>query len=255
VSPGRWSALASRLRPGSRVLLGGGAEAVVESVAPDGEHVLRFSTADVRGLMARFGAAPLPPYVLKRRAPADKARAADLERYQTVYAREDGSIAAPTAGLHFTPGLLSRLEALGVRVAGVTLHVGRGTFQGVACPDVREHRMLAERFSVSQEDARLIASARRAGGRVVAVGTSAVRVLETLARSPGVLQGETDLFVRPGHEFRGTDALVTNFHQPRSTPLLLACAFAGRGRLLGAYREAFELGYRLFSYGDAMLVL
>ncbi|MFA6028977.1 MAG: tRNA preQ1(34) S-adenosylmethionine ribosyltransferase-isomerase QueA [Elusimicrobiota bacterium] len=256
LSPGTWTALASRVKAGGTILLDG-AEAFVEAVADDGECLLRFSTTDVRGLMARLGTAPLPPYILKTRrsAGAPDAAPCDLARYQTVYADSDGSVAAPTAGLHFTPELLERLRGSGVRVAELVLHVGRGTFKPVVAEDVREHAMLPEEFEVPAPSAELLARTRAEGGRVVAVGTTATRTLETLARAPGTLRGSTALFIRPGHEFKGVDALLTNFHLPRSTPLLLACAFAGRERILDAYREALAKGYRLFSYGDSNLVL
>ncbi|HAH08140.1 MAG TPA: tRNA preQ1(34) S-adenosylmethionine ribosyltransferase-isomerase QueA [Elusimicrobia bacterium] len=252
LAPGCWTAMASRVKAGQKILLDSGTHAMVESVAQDGESLLRFSTTDVRGYLARHGTAPLPPYILKKRLKGSLP--SDIESYQTVYAQEDGSIAAPTAGLHFTPDLLRRLRDAGVRTVELTLHVGRGTFKPVTVEDIRQHDMLPERYSVPLEAVRALDQARREGKRVVAVGTTSVRVLETLARDPSKLEGETGLFIRPGHEFLGVDALLTNFHLPMSTPLFLACAFAGKERLFAAYREALERRYRLFSYGDAMLI-
>jgi S-adenosylmethionine:tRNA ribosyltransferase-isomerase len=193
---------------------------------------------------------PLPPYV-------DRAvEAADRERYQTIYAREPGAVAAPTAGLHFDAALLQDCRAAGVDFAYVTLHVGAGTFQPVRVDDIGEHRMHAEIYEVPAATCDAVAVARRRGGRVVAVGTTAVRSLESAAASgelrPG--QAETRLFITPGARFRVVDALVTNFHLPESTLLMLVAAFAGTEHVLGAYRHAVRAGYRFFSYGDAMFV-
>jgi S-adenosylmethionine:tRNA ribosyltransferase-isomerase len=205
---------------------------------------------DLEAALARAGRIPLPPYI--RREPGER----DRERYQTIWARAPGSAAAPTAGLHFTEGLLARLEARGVRRARVTLHVGPGTFLPVRTESIEEHRMHPERYEVSAEAAAEVEACRARCGRVVAVGTTTVRTLESAfdgARvAPG--QGRTALFVRPGHAFRAVDALVTNFHLPRSTLLMLVCAFGGTERVLDAYRQAVALRYRFFSYGDAMLV-
>jgi S-adenosylmethionine:tRNA ribosyltransferase-isomerase len=199
---------------------------------------------------------PLPPYV--HRVPGDPREAADRERYQTVFARHPGAAAAPTAGLHFTPEVLQRLEARGVARTAVTLHVGPGTFlpfRGEEVPD--DHRLHEEPFAVPQEAAAAIADARARRSRVVAVGTTVARTLETAAGEDGTVRagaGRTRLFLRPGSRFRVVDALLTNFHLPRSSLLLLVCAFAGRERTLAAYREAVAEGYRFYSYGDAMLV-
>ncbi|MFH2204666.1 MAG: tRNA preQ1(34) S-adenosylmethionine ribosyltransferase-isomerase QueA [Elusimicrobiota bacterium] len=247
---GRWHVLSADLKPGGRVELADGATAVAESRTPDGGWLMRFSAADVPALLRRCGEAPLPPYIRKRRRAAGGGAVDDLDRYQTVYAREEGSIAAPTAGLHFTPELLARLRTQGVRIVEIILHVGLGTFLPVSADDIREHAMLAEAFTVPAPARAAIAETRRQGARVIAVGTTATRTLET-----GGDRGETDIFIRPGHRFSAVDALLTNFHQPESTPLLLACAFAGRDRIMAAYREAIEREYRLFSYGDSMLIL
>lgn len=260
LEPGLWSALSPDLRPGLRIALEGGLEAAAESRNDGGEWLCRFSSPEIRGYLARHGLPPLPPYILRKRrgdpgagstaAPAPE----DAERYQTVYAKQEGSVAAPTAGLHFTLPLIERLRDRGVSVAELTLHVGHGTFQPLTAPDVREHRMKAEWFRMDAPCRDAVESARGKGRRIVAVGTSVTRSLETWASS-GATEGWTDLYIHPGRPFRSLDALITNFHLPRSAPLVLACAFAGKGRLLSAYREAVPAGYRLYSYGDAMIVL
>jgi S-adenosylmethionine:tRNA ribosyltransferase-isomerase len=201
--------------------------------------------------LERHGHPPLPPYIHREDRPADR------ERYQTVYAREPGSVAAPTAGLHFTQALLARLEAHGVERADVVLHVGPGTFRPVEVEDIRNHRVPAERYFVPEETATALARARSEGRRVVAVGTTVTRVLETATADSGELragEGETALVIVPGHRFRAISALLTNFHLPESSLLLLASAFAGRERLLAAYAEAVRERYRFYSYGDAMLI-
>jgi S-adenosylmethionine:tRNA ribosyltransferase-isomerase len=201
--------------------------------------------------LERVGRVPLPPYI--RRAP----EGADRDRYQTVLARAPGSVAAPTAGLHFTPGLLGRLAARGVARATVTLHVGPGTFLPVRASRLEDHRMHAERYEVPAATAAAFTAARARGGRVVAVGTTAVRTLESAVTPEGLRAGagRTDIFIRPGHAFRAVDGLVTNFHLPRSTLLALVCAFGGTSNVLAAYRTAVAERYRFFSYGDAMAIL
>ena len=194
---------------------------------------------------------PLPPYI---RRPDDRADRAD---YQTVFARRPGAIAAPTAGLHFTPELLAELDRRDIGRSAITLHVGLGTFKPVTAERVHEHRMDAERFALPEATAAAIRGARRRGGRIVAVGTTVVRCLESVARESGEVgagEGSTELFITPGFRFRTVDVLLTNFHLPRSTLLMLVSAFAGRGRVLAAYDEAIARGYRFYSYGDAMLV-
>src|SRR5688572_12215597 len=198
----------------------------------------------------RYGAMPLPPYI-ERSAEAD-----DATRYQTIYAREPGAVAAPTAGLHFDADILARCKSMGVNSAFVTLHVGAGTFQNVRVDDLQQHRMHAERITVGTEACAAIADTKAHGGRVIAVGTTVVRSLESAAQS-GTLQpfeGETRLFITPGHRFRVVDALLTNFHLPESTLLMLVCAFGGFDEVLHAYRHAVAQRYRFFSYGDAMFV-
>jgi S-adenosylmethionine:tRNA ribosyltransferase-isomerase len=243
------------LKPGQRVELAGGSVARVEASLGEGEYRVRFEalgSSSLAEVVEAAGKLPLPPYI--EREPT----AADAERYQTVYARAQGSVAAPTAGLHFTPALFAALQAKGVERASVTLHVGPGTFLPVRDDDVSRHRMHAERFEVPRATVEAVRRARSEGRRVVAVGTTVVRTLES-ATDPSTLAlregpGETALFIRAGYGFRQVDALVTNFHLPRSTLLMLVCAFGGKDRVLGAYREAVSQGYRFFSYGDAMFL-
>jgi S-adenosylmethionine:tRNA ribosyltransferase-isomerase len=225
---------------GSALVLDGAVRASVISREKDLYRVA-FSE-DVEGVLERFGAVPLPPYI------AHAPSAADAERYQTVYARVPGAVAAPTAGLHFDAPLLAAVQARGALVARLTLHVGAGTFQPVRGELVEAHRMHKERFSIPPATMQAIS-----GRRVLAVGTTSLRALETAARS-GELEGETDLFVYPGFEFRVVKRLLTNFHLPRSTLLMLVAAFAGRERILEAYYHAIHERYRFFSYGDAMLI-
>jgi S-adenosylmethionine:tRNA ribosyltransferase-isomerase len=253
---GRWRALVrcrGRLRPGLGLRFAGGEDsfaAEIERVGEDGEVVLRLPP-DVDPY--RAGEPPLPPYI--QRAAHDPA---DDARYQTVFARVPGAVAAPTAGLHLDTPLLDGLGAAGVELAEVVLHVGPGTFRPLRAEDLTAGRLHAERFELPEATAAAVARTRARGGRVVAVGTTTTRVLEACARPDrGVSAGagETDLFLRPGSRFAVVDALLTNFHLPRSSLLLLVAAFTGRERLLAAYAEAVRLGYRFYSYGDAMLIL
>ncbi len=238
------------LRAGQRLHFGRGVSARLEM--REGEFFrLRFDGgAPVRALIERVGHVPLPPYIRRDDT------ALDRSRYQTVYARRPGAVAAPTAGLHFDAALLERIRSAGVEIAYVTLHVGAGTFKPVRVSDVRRHRMHSERVTVSRATCQRIARSRAAGGRVVAVGTTTVRALETAAAGGAVVpfEGETTLFIYPGYRFRVVDALVTNFHLPRSTLLMMVCAFGGRERVLGAYAEAIARRFRFYSYGDAMFV-
>ncbi len=211
------------------------------------------SEAALAGALAACGHVPLPPYIHR----ADETQ--DLERYQTVYARRPGAVAAPTAGLHFDLELLDEIERAGVEFANVTLHVGAGTFQPVRAERIEDHHMHAERVEVPAETAAAVAAARARGGRVVAVGTTVVRSLESAAAATGdaplaAFAGDTRLFIHPGFHFRVVDAMVTNFHLPQSTLLMLVAAFAGRDPVLAAYRHAVAAGYRFFSYGDAMFI-
>lgn len=250
---------ARRLRAGERVALEDGALGlVIERALGDGsfEFSLTSETGEpLDDVLERVGRAPLPPYI--RRDGSEDA-AADRARYQTVFARHAGAIAAPTAGLHFTPEVLDRLHAAGVERAAVTLHVGVGTFAPVRVDEVERHVMHRERFDLPEATAAAVARARTSGGRVVAVGTTSARTLETCAaagRTVRAASGETDIFLHPGKELRVVDALITNFHLPRSTLLMLVAALTGRERLLEIYAEAIARRYRFYSFGDAMLVL
>ncbi len=262
-----WRALvrpAAKLREGERIELEGGqlvarigargAEGGERSVQLLDPHTGERASEE---LVESVGRAPLPPYIRRPRG-ADPAAERDRESYQTVFARELGAVAAPTAGLHFTLELLARLEARGIERTSVTLHVGEGTFKGVSVEDVSQHVMHSERYELSQATVDAVERCRARGGRVVAVGTTSVRVLESCAAATGRLsagRGETRLFLVPGAPFHVVDVLMTNFHLPKSTLLMLVSAFAGRERALALYREAVEREYRFFSYGDAMLLL
>jgi S-adenosylmethionine:tRNA ribosyltransferase-isomerase len=239
-------------KPGMRLAFDAGLEAEIVEVFGGGEYSVRFTSplATLEEALARAGRLPLPPYI--ERTPT----AADAERYQTVFARAQGSVAAPTAGLHFTEKLLAALDEKGVQRVSVTLDVGPGTFLPVREGPVAEHRMHSERVRVPEATAEAIAKARREGRRVVAVGTTVVRTLEARATEGGVAAGEgaTEIFIVPGHRFRVVDALLTNFHLPKSTLVMLVSAFLGREATLAAYREAVEQKYRFFSYGDAMFI-
>lgn len=252
---------ARRVRPGERIVLqdrqqhDACAAEVVEK-HPDGVCLLRIETDEsVEAVLDAVGYPPLPPYIRRDRDP-DTARH-DRQRYQTVYARHAGAVAAPTAGLHFTDELIRDLKAAGIRMAYVTLHVGAGTFKPIAVEHVEQHRIHREAFHISKENAAVINATREAGGRIVAVGTTAVRVLETVSDGSrvGPADGATDLFITPGYRFKSVDAIVTNFHLPRSTLLALVAAFAGLENIWRAYRHAVEQRYRFYSYGDAMLIL
>jgi S-adenosylmethionine:tRNA ribosyltransferase-isomerase len=240
------------LKVGAVVELDGGAEATIVGSMGEGELRVRFAAPESLGaLVAKVGALPLPPYL--EREPEE----ADRVRYQTVYARVAGSVAAPTAGLHLTEAMLADLERRGVQRAFITLDVGPGTFLPVRGEDESQHRMHPERYHVPPATTAALARARREGRRVVAVGTTVVRTLESTVQPDGTLRsgpGSTTLFIRPGHRFDAVDALLTNFHLPRSTLLMLVSAFAGRESVLAAYRDAVEQRYRFFSYGDAMFI-
>jgi len=259
----RWWVLAKpgqRLPVGRRLTFPEGVDACVVDRGDGGRRLLQFEgVGDVRSELSRVGVMPLPPYVKRSgggdRGPED---AMDRERYQTVYAREAGSIAAPTAGLHFTRELLQDLEWEGVHVTFLTLHVGVGTFTPVTVERIAEHRMAPEQYYISERAATAIKGAKAQGRRVVAVGTTTTRALEDVALDGGEVRagaGTASLFIRPGHPFRVVDALLTNFHLPRSTLLILVCAFAGRDLIRTAYAEAVREHYRFYSYGDAMLIV
>ncbi len=256
--PGLWRAFArpaKRLRPGDRIIFGGGLNAQVVEKAEAGEILLAFDRKDaaLNAAITSAGAMPLPPYIARQR-PAD---ARDRGDYQTVYAEREGAVAAPTAGLHFTDELLAALDRHGVRRATVTLHVGAGTFLPVKADDTRDHRMHAEWGEIGAAAAKRINAARAAGGRVVAVGTTALRLLETAANEDGQVRpfaGETNIFITPGYRFRAVDVLMTNFHLPRSTLFMLVCAFSGMETMKRAYAHAIDAGYRFYSYGDSSLL-
>jgi S-adenosylmethionine:tRNA ribosyltransferase-isomerase len=257
--PGCWQALVEArggLQAGEELDFDEGATGQLVGRAEAGGWWLRFPSGDIADLLARIGRAPLPPYI-KRTKANDPFRVEDLRRYQTVFARRPGAIAAPTAGLHFSPAMLHRLRQAGVPQATVTLHVGVGTFQPIRTRRVEEHRMHREWVSVSEETVSAVRSARSGGCRVVACGTTVVRALESSVRD-GALQpftGFTELFITPGCGFHAVDVLLTNFHLPRSTLLLLVSAFAGKEFIREAYAEAVRERYRFYSYGDAMLIL
>jgi S-adenosylmethionine:tRNA ribosyltransferase-isomerase len=257
---GTWHVLARnarRLRPGDMLRITGAEDLTATVLArdDDGGVTLRFSLEGEAfdNAVRRAGALALPPYIERPAGPTD----ADAEDYQTVFAANPGAVAAPTAGLHFTPDLLARLEAADIGRVTLTLHVGAGTFLPMRSERVAEHRIHAERGIVSAEAARTINEARASGGRIVAVGTTSLRLLESAVDARGLVQpfaGNTDLFILPGHRFATAHLLLTNFHLPRSTLFMLVCAFAGTARMKAAYAHAVEAGYRFYSYGDATLL-
>ena len=245
VRPGR------HLREGVRLSFGNGElTAEVTKVLPDGNRLVRFEYEGIfLEVLERLGKMPLPPYI--------KEELQDQERYQTVYSKVNGSAAAPTAGLHFTPELLERVQTMGVKVGYVTLHVGLGTFRPVKEEEITDHAMHSEYCVIPQETAELINETRKNGGRVICVGTTSCRTLESHAAEDGTMTasaGWTDIFIYPGYRFKVTDALITNFHLPESTLIMLVSALAGREHILNAYRQAVEERYRFFSFGDAMFI-
>lgn len=267
LSPNRWTAFMKpgrRLAVGDRIEFGDGQDracllgrldAVIEAKGEGGELTLAFdlSGAFLDQAIAERGSMPLPPYIAAKRAQDER----DRIDYQTVYARLDGSVAAPTAGLHFTPELLEALKAKGVDFAFVTLHVGAGTFLPVKTDDLSEHRMHAEYGEVSQDTAQAVNATRAAGGRVICVGTTSLRLIESAADAEGHVSPfatDTDIFITPGYSFRVADGLMTNFHLPKSTLFMLVCAFAGQEVMHGAYAHAVATGYRFYSYGDSSLL-
>ena len=251
---GRWECLSRpgrKTKPGTEILFGNGElKATVESVAEGGNRIVRF---DYEGIflevLERLGKMPLPPYI--------KEELQDSERYQTVYSREIGSAAAPTAGLHFTKELMEKIAAKGVKLCYVTLHVGLGTFRPVKAEEIEDHEMHSEFCIIPEETARIVSETKKNGGRVIAVGTTSCRTLESFAREDGSLpatSGWTNIFIYPGYTFKCIDALVTNFHLPESTLIMLVSALAGREHVLHAYEEAVKERYRFFSFGDAMFL-
>ena len=252
---GSWIAMGrpgSALQPGKQVHLGEGVSVKTLEVLPDGHRRVRVIGATAPEAMERFGRVPLPPYIERDPVPAD------TTRYQTVYAKRPGSVAAPTAGLHFTDALLDALSARGVVIAGLDLEVGPGTFKPVEAEHPEDHPMHVERFEIPHRLSAVLREVRRLGGRVWAVGTTVVRALETAADSDGVVRegaGETRLLITPGYQFRVVDRLITNFHLPRSTLLMLVSAFAGRDTIRAAYEHAIARRYRFYSYGDATVII
>ncbi|GED13346.1 tRNA preQ1(34) S-adenosylmethionine ribosyltransferase-isomerase QueA [Aneurinibacillus migulanus] len=252
----RWETLVrpgKRVKPGTRIVFGDHLLiAECEESTEVGGRIVRFEYEGIfNELLDQLGEMPLPPYI--------KAQLEDSERYQTVYAKHRGSAAAPTAGLHFTEEYLEELKAMGVQLAFVTLHVGLGTFRPVAADTVEEHEMHSEFYTLTEENARMINETKARGGRIIAVGTTSCRTLETIGQKHGgklvAAEGWTSIFIYPGYEFSVIDGLVTNFHLPKSTLVMLVSALAGRENILRAYNEAVEQKYRFFSFGDAMLIL
>ena len=245
VKPGK------KARPGMRLSFGGGLlHAEVQEVVDEGNRLIRFEYEGIfEEILDQLGQMPLPPYITHQLK--------DKNRYQTVYAKYEGSAAAPTAGLHFTEELLEQIQAKGVKIARVTLHVGLGTFRPVKVEDVTEHHMHTEFYHVSEEAADIINETKKQGGRVICVGTTSCRTIESAADDQGIVhatEGDTDIFIYPGYQFKVLDCLITNFHLPESTLMMLVSALAGKENIMAAYREAVEMRYRFFSFGDAMFI-
>lgn len=255
--PGKRLAVGDRIRfgEGANVCFLGSLDATVAEKHNGGEVILRFdlSGPDLDSAIAAAGAMPLPPYIAGKRATDER----DSSDYQTVYAKEEGAVAAPTAGLHFTPSLFRKIEAIGVSRHTVTLHVGAGTFLPMKVDDTRDHKMHAEWGEVSAATARALNETKARGGRIIAVGTTSLRLLESATDENGVIHpyhGDTDIFITPGYRFRAADILMTNFHLPKSTLFMLVSAFAGLDRMKAAYAHAIENNYRFYSYGDSSLL-
>jgi len=240
-----------KCRPGTLISFGDGRlKGVITDIVDEGNRIIKFEYEGIfEEILDALGEMPLPPYITHKLK--------DKNRYQTVYAKEEGSAAAPTAGLHFTKELLAQIESMGVKIAHVTLHVGLGTFRPVKVEDVTEHHMHSEYYVVEPEMADLINNTKKAGGRVICVGTTSCRTLESASTPEGILKagsGWTDIFIYPGYKFKMMDALITNFHLPESTLIMLVSAFAGKEKIMNAYKHAVEERYRFFSFGDAMLI-
>ncbi len=252
----RWETMVrpgKKLKPGDRVSFGDVLIGEIIDYGPDGTRIVDFSYEGIfMEKLEQIGHMPLPPYIRREAGEGDK------DRYQTVYCREEGSVAAPTAGLHFTKELLSRVEDVGIKIIYVTLHVGIGTFRPVKADLVEDHHMHFEEYEISEEAARIINETKTAGGRIISVGTTSTRTLESAAESNGTIpagSGSTDIFIYPGYEFKVIDSLITNFHLPKSTLMMLISAFYDREKVLEAYEEAKRQKYRFFSYGDAMFII
>lgn len=256
---GSWEVLcrpAKKARLGDVISFSPGFEGKIAKVEPEGKRVIRFSSGDVLSKLKKIGFAPLPPYI-KRKKKNVELRAQDLERYQTVFARKEGAIAAPTAGLHFTPQILERIKTKRVQVAEISLNVGLATFQPVRAKRIEDFHMLEETYSVSQAVSQTINEAKKESRPIIAVGTTSVRTLESAFKSGKIHPGRnsTNLFIYPGYEFKAVDRLLTNFHLPQSTLLMLVAAFAGLDFVKKAYQEAVRQKYRFYSYGDCMFIL
>ncbi|MGY6551779.1 MAG: tRNA preQ1(34) S-adenosylmethionine ribosyltransferase-isomerase QueA [Erythrobacter sp.] len=254
----RWQAFirnAKRVKEGDALVFGGGVSAIPEARHDDGSVTLFFEGDEpVEVLLDRAGTMPLPPYIAKKRGVDER----DLEDYQTMFAAEDGAVAAPTASLHFTPRLVDAIDAAGIGRAMLTLHVGAGTFLPVKADDTQDHRMHSEFGRISEASAAQLNAARAAGGRIIAVGTTSLRLLESAAQEDGTIApfaGDTDIFITPGYQFRAVDGLMTNFHLPKSTLMMLVSALMGRERMMAAYAHAIAQEYRFYSYGDSSLLL
>ena len=257
ITQNKWEVLlrpAKKIKIGGKIRYGDILEATVCQVVEDGNRIVEFSYdeskyTNIFEVLNIIGSMPLPPYITKRLE--------DKERYQTVYAKENGSSAAPTAGLHFTKELMAKIEAKGIKIVPVMLHVGLGTFRPVKAEKITDHIMHAEYISVSEESAKIINDRKKNGGRIIAVGTTSCRVLESVSNENGEIQpvsGETGIFIYPGYKFKAVDTLITNFHLPESTLLMLVSALAGKERIMETYKTAVEEKYRFFSFGDAMLI-
>ncbi|GMN01576.1 tRNA preQ1(34) S-adenosylmethionine ribosyltransferase-isomerase QueA [Erythrobacter sp. MTPC3] len=254
----RWQAFvrnAKRVKIGDQLIFGGGVTAIAEQRLPDGSIQLFFEGDEpVEVLLDRAGTIPLPPYIAQKRGVDER----DLADYQTMFAKEDGAVAAPTASLHFTPELIEAIDARGIKRETLTLHVGAGTFLPVKADDTDDHAMHSEFGRITAETAERLNAARRAGGRIIAVGTTALRLLESAARDDRTIApfaGDTDIFITPGYSFKGVDGLMTNFHLPKSTLMMLVSALMGRDRMMAAYQHAIDNEYRFYSYGDSSLLL
>ena len=253
----RWECLVKpgkKAREGARIIFGGGLlSAVVDEIVDEGNRIIRFEYEGIfEEILDKLGEMPLPPYI------THKLPRENRERYQTVYSKIEGSAAAPTAGLHFTEALLDEIRAMGVKTDFVTLHVGLGTFRPVKVDNILEHHMHSEYCEISREVADSINECRKSGGRIICVGTTSVRTLESMSEEDGTVKAgsrDTDIFIYPGYKFKMMDALITNFHLPESTLIMLVCAFAGYDHTMNAYREAVKERYRFFSYGDCMIIL
>lgn len=256
---GSWEVLcrpAKKARLGDVISFSPGFEGIIVKVEPEGKRVIRFSSGNVLSSLKKIGFAPLPPYI-KRKKKSVELREQDLERYQTVFARKEGAIAAPTAGLHFTPQILERIKTKQVQVAEISLDVGLATFQPIRAKRIKDFNMLEETYSVSQEVSQIINEAKKESRPIIAVGTTSVRTLESAFKNRKIHPGRnsTNLFIYPGYEFKAVDRLLTNFHLPKSTLLMLVAAFAGLDFVKKAYKEAIRQKYRFYSYGDCMFIL